>query len=175
VHSMPVRAGELASGLYGEGRMAEPEEILNYIKEKFFRATVLSNKKVLVTAGPTYEPIDPVRFIGNRSSGKMGYALAEAFYKLGADVVLVSGPTHLQLRYEGIKLERVETAKEMFEACVKYLDSDVVVMNAAVADYHPQTVAEQKIKKAGEVLTIELKKIKISCNISAKEKMQNKF
>lgn len=160
VYSLKVRIGELASGLYGEGRLAEPEEILTCIIEQFFRGTALKSKKVLVTAGPTYEPIDPVRFIGNRSSGKMGYALAEAFYLQGADVVLVSGPSLQETKFQGIKVSKVGTADEMFDACLGQLDSDIVVMSAAVADYRPSEVADQKIKKNGAGLSLKLVKNK---------------
>jgi len=160
VHSLKVRIGELASGLHGEGRLAEPEEILDHIIEKFFRGTALSGKKVLVTAGPTYEPFDPVRFIGNRSSGKMGFALAEAFYLQGAEVVLVSGPSAQESRFQGIDVLKVGTAEEMFNACLANMDSDVVVMSAAVADYRPSVAAEQKIKKSEDGLSLDLVKNK---------------
>ena len=103
-----VETGELASGLYGEGRMAEPETILNFLYEIFFREDVLKNKKALVTAGPTYEPLDPVRFIGNHSSGKMGFALAEALYEKGANVTIVTGPVHQTKKYKGIHIIKVE-------------------------------------------------------------------
>lgn len=142
-----VNNGELASGLIGEGRMAEPEEIINYLLEYFFRSSTLAGKKVLVTAGPTYEPIDPVRFIGNRSSGKMGFALAEAFYLQGAEVILVTGPANLQTPYKGLDVVRVQTAAQMFTACDEQRDADIIVMSAAVADYAPASAADQKIKK----------------------------
>jgi phosphopantothenoylcysteine decarboxylase / phosphopantothenate---cysteine ligase len=160
VNIVPVNNGELASGLVGEGRMAEPEEIVHYIIANYFRSNILAGKKLLITAGPTYEPIDPVRFIGNRSSGKMGYALAEAFYLQGADVVLVSGPSNQSLLFQGIKLVKVNTADEMFEACMQNGEADIVVMSAAVADYKPEKPATQKIKKAGESLDIHLIKNK---------------
>ncbi len=142
-----VNTGELASGLHGEGRMAEPEEILIYLMEHFFRKNSLEGKKVLVTAGPTYEPIDPVRFIGNRSSGKMGFALAEAFYLEGAEVVLVTGPTKQQTGFKGIKQVHVHTAAQMFTACDTESDADIIVMSAAVADFTAAEPEDKKIKK----------------------------
>jgi phosphopantothenoylcysteine decarboxylase/phosphopantothenate--cysteine ligase len=154
-----VGNGELASGLFGEGRMAEPEEILLYLVENFFRTEELKGKKVLISAGPTYEAIDPVRFIGNHSSGKMGYALAEACYLKGADVVLVSGPSVLQPKYTGIELLRVTSAAEMLAACEEiFPDTDIAIMSAAVADYTPVEKAENKIKKKETELNISLTK-----------------
>ena len=156
-----VEKGELASGLIGEGRMAEPETIVQYLIEHFFRGKALSGKKVLITAGPTYEAIDPVRFIGNHSSGKMGFALAEAFYLQGADVELVTGPTNQHTNYNGIKITKVTSAQSMYEACNKIFPSaDIAVMSAAVADYKPIEVANEKIKKSNEDLTIQLSKTK---------------
>ena len=155
-----VNDGELASGIFGPGRMAEPEDILTFLEETIFRETVLKGKKVLVTAGPTYEAIDPVRFIGNRSSGKMGFALAEAFYKKGADVVLISGPTHETTDYKGIQLLSVETANEMYESCIQHQASDIVVMSAAVADYSVAEVSTQKIKKSDHSFQLDLVKTK---------------
>ena len=158
VSVIEVNNGELASGLYGEGRMAEPEEIFVFLIEHYFRQKTLLGKKVLVTAGPTYEPIDPVRFIGNRSSGKMGFAIAEAFYLQGADVVLVTGPGKLTTSYQQIKCVRVETAAEMLAACNAESASDIIVMSAAVADFTPAVTEEKKIKKAKEEsLVVELK------------------
>ena len=147
-HLISVANGELASGLFGEGRMAEPENILLYLVEQFFRQARLKGKRALVTAGPTYEAIDPVRFIGNHSSGKMGFALAEELYLQGADVVLVTGPVQLQTHYAGIQVTRVQSAAEMFAACEKEFPSaSIAVMAAAVADYTPSVVAGEKIKK----------------------------
>ncbi|HVZ25135.1 MAG TPA: bifunctional phosphopantothenoylcysteine decarboxylase/phosphopantothenate--cysteine ligase CoaBC, partial [Sediminibacterium sp.] len=147
-HLIPVNHGELASGLVGEGRMAEPAEIVRYLQESFFRGGALAGKKVLVTAGPTYESIDPVRFISNHSSGKMGFALAEAFYEQGATVDLVTGPSILKTKYRGIQTVAVTTAAEMAEAALQFFpDADITVMAAAVADYTPATVADEKIKK----------------------------
>jgi phosphopantothenoylcysteine decarboxylase/phosphopantothenate--cysteine ligase len=147
-HIIQVEKGELASGLYGDGRMTEPEDILVYLLENFFRTTDLKDKKVLVTAGPTYEALDPVRFIGNHSSGKMGFALAEEFYLRGAEVQLVTGPTQLRTHFKGIKITSVVSAAEMFTACVDIFPSvDIAVMSAAVADYTPKQVSSEKIKK----------------------------
>lgn len=158
---IPVEKGELASGLVGEGRMAEPETIVQFLEEQVFRGTALAGKKVLVTAGPTYEPIDPVRFIGNRSSGKMGFALAEALYMQGADVHLVAGPVNINTYYSGIKLTRVETAQQMYEACTAVFEGmDIAVLSAAVADYQAAVVADEKIKKADDSLHIPLVKTK---------------
>jgi len=145
---MPVSYGELASGLIGEGRMAEPENIVNFLIVHFFRGRLLQNKKVLVTAGPTYEPIDPVRFVGNHSSGKMGFAIAEACFLQGADVVLVSGPSSEKLNYNEIKRINITTANEMLEQCkTEAPKADIIIMNAAVADFTPVQQATQKIKK----------------------------
>jgi phosphopantothenoylcysteine decarboxylase/phosphopantothenate--cysteine ligase len=155
-----VETGELASGLVGEGRMAEPEDIMRYLVEIFFRTNEMGGKKILVTAGPTYEPIDPVRFIGNHSSGKMGFALAEAFYLRGADVQLVTGPTHEQTSYEGINVTRVTTAEEMYNVCTCLYDNmDIAIMNAAVADY-TAVPAKEKIKKTTGSLELQLSKTK---------------
>jgi phosphopantothenoylcysteine decarboxylase/phosphopantothenate--cysteine ligase len=154
-----VEKGELGSGLIGDGRMAEPETIFNYIVEHYCRTNAFKNKRVLVTAGPTYEPIDPVRFIGNHSSGKMGFAIAEAFYLQGADVTLVSGPTNQSINYQGIKIIPVQSAQQMFDACVKeFKKTDIAIMSAAVADYTPVEVATQKIKKKTANLTLQLTK-----------------
>jgi len=156
-----VESGELASGLVGEGRMAEPENILLFLAENFFRTDELKNKKALVTAGPTYEVLDPVRFIGNHSSGKMGFALAEALYEKGADVTLISGPTHQNKKYNGIKLIQVSTAEEMYNACIDLHDEmDIEIMAAAVADYKPANVSAEKIKKDKTGFTLSLEKTK---------------
>lgn len=152
-----VNNGELASGLTGEGRMAEPEEILIWLEEHIFRSGKLKGKKALVTAGPTYEALDPVRFIGNHSSGKMGFALAEELYRQGAEVTLISGPVQLQPRYKGIELVKVQSALQMFDAtAARFASVDIAVMAAAVADYTPQDVAKEKIKKKGEELALSL-------------------
>lgn len=151
--------GELASGLVGEGRLAEPETIINVLTKYFSIQSVAVGKKVLITAGPTVEPIDPVRFISNRSSGKMGHAIANAFARAGADVTLISGPTNLQVHDKSIKLVHVETSAEMFAATQDHFEqNDLVIFSAAVADYKPVHIAEQKIKKQGQNMTLELTK-----------------
>ena len=153
-----VNTGELASGLTGEGRMAEPEEILHWLSEYFQKKKELRNKNVLITAGPTYEHIDPVRFIGNYSSGKMGIALATEAYSRGANVTLLLGPSAEPVPH-GIELVRVQTANEMFEQCSsKFPNANIAILSAAVADYAPAQVAKEKIKKSDESLTLELKK-----------------
>lgn len=160
-HIIPVRAGELASGLTGEGRMAEPEEILELISHYFKTKQSLAGKKVLVTAGPTYEPIDPVRFIGNHSSGKMGVALAKELAARGAKVELVAGPGVQDPANKGIQLHRVTTAQEMYTVCIEhYPDMDLAIMSAAVADYTPETVASEKIKKTDGGMELRLTKTK---------------
>ncbi|WP_167596891.1 bifunctional phosphopantothenoylcysteine decarboxylase/phosphopantothenate--cysteine ligase CoaBC [Leeuwenhoekiella sp. ZYFB001] len=154
---IPATSGELASGLEGQGRMAEPEDIVAFIEADILSRLPLKEKKVLITAGPTYEAIDPVRFIGNHSSGKMGYALAEAAANLGAQVTLISGPTHLQLKHNLINRINVTSAAEMFEEVKKhYKNVDVAIASAAVADYRPALVADQKIKKKEAALKIDL-------------------
>lgn len=149
--------GELASGLIGTGRMAEPEQILQSI-EKFFKPGRLDGKKVLVTAGPTYEALDPVRFIGNHSTGKMGFAIAEELSREGAEVTLVSGPTHLPAP-AGVNVVKVNSAEEMFLASkTHFVSADIAVFSAAVADYKPASKADQKIKKGSGPMVIELVK-----------------
>ncbi len=156
---IPAESGELASGLSGEGRMAEPENIIRFIEEDLLKNLPLRNKKALITAGPTYEAIDPVRFIGNHSSGKMGFDIAEALASQGAEVMLVSGPTNLSVQHPNIKLVRVTSAQQMYEACrLYYPETDVMIAAAAVADYRPKHIASQKIKKSDDNLTIELEK-----------------
>jgi phosphopantothenoylcysteine decarboxylase / phosphopantothenate---cysteine ligase len=151
--------GELASGLTGSGRMEEPEGIVNTLESFFSKSQKLTGKNVLVTAGPTYEAIDPVRFIGNHSSGKMGFAIAEELASQGAVVTLVTGPTQQHTNHPGINVKKVTSAEQMFSACKEvFPSSDVAVLAAAVADYRPVVVAEQKIKKNGENLTLELTK-----------------
>lgn len=149
--------GELASGLYGEGRMAEPIEIVDFIAKHISKDLPLKDKKVLITAGPTYEAIDPVRFIGNHSSGKMGFELAEECAKNGAEVVLVSGPTSMELVNSNIKRIDVTSAEEMYNAVHdNFESSDIGIFAAAVADYKPKNVASEKIKKNDDVMNIEL-------------------
>lgn len=143
-------SGELASGLTGKGRMAEPEEIAGVIENFFKKNESLSGKKVVVTAGPTYENIDPVRFIGNYSSGKMGFALAEEFSLRGAEVTLVAGPVSLSTPSPSIKRINVVSAKEMYQETIKYSENaDIVVLAAAVADYAPEKTADSKLKREG--------------------------
>ena len=156
---IPVNTGELASGLYGEGRMAEPDEILAYIEKSFLSRGELSGKKALVSAGPTYEPIDPVRFVGNHSSGKMGVAIARELAQRGADVTLVLGPVNIPFDLTGLTVERVQTAKEMFDACTRsFPGTDITVMAAAVADYTPAEVAGEKIKKKEDQWSLSFSK-----------------
>ncbi len=151
--------GELASGLIGDGRLAEPEKIITKLSAHFARKPVAVTKKVLITAGPTVEPIDPVRYISNRSSGKMGYAIAEAFAASGASVTLVTGPTDLKITDATIKVVRVESASDMFAVTSdQFQQNDLVIFAAAVADYTPKFVADQKIKKQGHEMMLELEK-----------------
>lgn len=160
-HMIPAGEGELASGLHGEGRMAEPEEVVEHLKQFLNTGLPLSGKKVVITAGPTYEAIDPVRFIGNHSSGKMGYELALAAANKGAKVVLVSGPSHLTISHDNITLVRVKSADEMYNEVHKhYAHFDIAICAAAVADYKPKTIADQKIKKNDEEMQITLVKNK---------------
>ncbi|QIE60714.1 bifunctional phosphopantothenoylcysteine decarboxylase/phosphopantothenate--cysteine ligase CoaBC [Rasiella rasia] len=156
---IPATHGELASGLVGQGRMAEPEAIVAFIENDIAKNLPLRGKKVLITAGPTYEAIDPVRFIGNHSSGKMGYAIADAAANLGAEVVLVSGPSVVALRNPFVNKIAVTSAKEMYEAVHAHFDScNVAILSAAVADYRPVSVASEKIKKKEGSLTLQLEK-----------------
>ncbi|AWI26965.1 bifunctional phosphopantothenoylcysteine decarboxylase/phosphopantothenate--cysteine ligase CoaBC [Flavobacterium pallidum] len=156
---IPAESGELASGLSGEGRMAEPENIIAFIEKDIESKLPLKGKKILITAGPTYEAIDPVRFIGNHSSGKMGFDLAETAAGLGATVILITGPTHFSAKNPNIDTVRIISANDMYEACHKfYGDVDVAIAAAAVADYRPKFVAEEKIKKTAEAFTIEMEK-----------------
>lgn len=158
---LPVGEGELASGLKGAGRMLEPEEIVDFLSSHLTTTETLKGKKVLVTAGPTYESIDPVRFIGNHSSGKMGFALAEEFARHGADVTLIAGPTDLRINNQHIKRIDVTSADDMYDKTVKaFAKSDIAVMSAAVADYTPEKVSITKIKKSGDELHLKLKKTK---------------
>lgn len=156
---IPPGNGELASGLYGEGRMAEPEDIVTFLEAKSKKKLLLAGHKILVTAGPTYEAIDPVRFIGNHSSGKMGFAIADELALMGADVTLVTGPTAQISKQQNIKRVNVISAAQMLGACLTaYGDAKACIMSAAVADYTPADVATQKIKKKDDDLSIELKK-----------------
>lgn len=158
---MPVEKGELASGLCGDGRMAEPETIFQFVNNIFFLDKTLAGKKALVTAGPTHESIDPVRFIGNHSSGKMGIAIAKELSLRGASVYLVLGPTSSQIDIPGIVVKHVESAEEMYEACIeKFESTDIAVMSAAVADYTPIEKSKEKIKKNSDTLILELSRTK---------------
>ena len=168
--------GELASGLVGHGRMAEPEEIMARLIFFFQNNQRLKGKKALVTAGPTHEAIDPVRFIGNNSSGKMGYAIAEELANQGAEVNLISGPTNLTSANQSIKIKRVTSAEEMYEACATFFPfTDITVLSAAVADFRPSSKADQKIKKADAGLSIELVKTKDIAAELGKLKKTNQF
>lgn len=156
---IPVENGELASGLIGDGRMAEPEKIVEFISTHFFLKKDLEGKRALVTAGPTYEPLDPVRFIGNHSSGKMGIALSRELARRGATVQLVLGPSSAVVHENGVSVLNVHTAAEMYAACVKEFErADIAVMSAAVADYTPVNTSSEKIKKDSDTLNVELKK-----------------
>ncbi len=158
---IPATSGELASGLVGEGRMAEPEDIVSFIENDMLSKLPLKGKKLLLTAGPTYEAIDPVRFIGNHSSGKMGFAVAEAAANLGAEVFLVSGPSHQKITHSLVNRIDVTSAQDMYDACHNYFnDVDIAILSAAVADYRPKNIASQKIKKKDASLVIELEPTK---------------
>ena len=170
---IPVEKGELASGLVGEGRMAEPENIVHWLEIFFSNKLELKGKKVLITAGPTYEAIDPVRFIGNHSSGKMGVAIAEEMKNRGANVTLVLGPSNINVS-ENIEVIKVKSANEMYDACINHFEkTDIAVMSAAVADYTPVSTASQKIKKNEGTFNIELTKTKDILK-SLGEKKKNK-
>ena len=167
-------SGFLACGTVGEGRMKEPEEIFNEVWNSLTCDQRLKGKRALVTAGPTYEPIDPVRFIGNYSSGLMGFALAKTLARHGADVTLVTGPTHYQVDNQKIERVDVRTAAQMLEACQKVSPhADIIVMSAAVADYTPETVAPEKIKKSDASLVLNLKKTTDILATLGKQKTEN--
>ncbi|MEA1786347.1 bifunctional phosphopantothenoylcysteine decarboxylase/phosphopantothenate--cysteine ligase CoaBC [Arenibacter sp. GZD96] len=158
---IPATEGELASGLSGEGRMAEPEDIIHFITSFLSKGLPLHGKNVLITAGPTYEAIDPVRFIGNHSSGLMGFELAKSAAHLGANVILISGPTHLNIHHNAITVIHVVSADDMYDAVhAHYKTADIAICAAAVADYKPIQVAPQKIKKKEDTFTIALVKTK---------------
>ncbi|MDA8859590.1 bifunctional phosphopantothenoylcysteine decarboxylase/phosphopantothenate--cysteine ligase CoaBC [Flavobacteriaceae bacterium] len=158
---IPPVFGELASGLVGEGRMAEPQDIIGFIERNLSVKLPLHGKTFLITAGPTFESIDPVRFIGNHSSGKMGFALAETAFKLGAKVILISGPTIQKLSTSSIELTLITSSDEMFEKVTdKYDEVDVVIMSAAVSDFKPKTISNQKIKKSNKTQSIEVERTK---------------
>jgi len=156
---IPAAHGELASGLVGQGRMAEPEDIIDFVEKDISEKLPLKGKKILITAGPTYEAIDPVRFIGNHSSGKMGYAIAETAAQLGAKVTLISGPVSIRTENSLIHLVKVTTAQQMYNAVLQGFEScHIAILSAAVADYRPTNIAAQKIKKKEGSLTIQLEK-----------------
>ena len=157
-HIIEPTEGELASHLVGKGRMEDPENIIKVLENYFASTNELAKKKVIITAGPTYEKIDPVRFIGNYSSGKMGYALAEECAQRGAEVTLISGPVQLKTTHPRIQVIEIESAKEMYEAATQaYPQADAAILCAAVADFTPEHIAEQKIKREGDDLVIRLK------------------
>ncbi|MBR6142097.1 MAG: bifunctional phosphopantothenoylcysteine decarboxylase/phosphopantothenate--cysteine ligase CoaBC [Bacteroidaceae bacterium] len=156
-HIIEPGTGFLASTLEGKGRMEEPEKIVEALEQYFARRQKLAGKKVLITAGPTYEKIDPVRFIGNYSSGKMGFALAEVCAEQGAEVTLISGPVMIKTNHPAIRRIDVESAGEMYEAATKHFPkADIAILCAAVADFTPKTTADKKIKRKGDDLTIRL-------------------
>ncbi|MBL0191983.1 MAG: bifunctional phosphopantothenoylcysteine decarboxylase/phosphopantothenate--cysteine ligase CoaBC [Saprospiraceae bacterium] len=173
-----VQHGELASGLVGEGRMAEPEDIFAQIVSHFHNFKDFDNKRVLITAGPTYESIDPVRFIGNYSSGKMGYNIAQEFAERGALVTLVSGPTSLaNPQYKNLEVIKVKSADEMYEKCLsRFEETDIAVLAAAVADYKPKVAAKEKIKKKTDDLVLELTKtVDIAASLGKLKKPHQKI
>lgn len=154
---MEPASGLLASGLTGKGRLPETEQILSYVAENCFRENTLAEQTILITAGPTEEPIDPVRLITNRSSGKMGYAIAEALYMLGANIILITGPVSIQTNYKGINVIKVNTAADMFEACLVYQNTyTIAIFSAAVADYKLLETNDQKIKKTSDQIQLDL-------------------
>ncbi len=156
---IPVDKGELASGLYGDGRMAEPSAIVSFIGQRFFLPGELQGKTILVSAGPTHEPLDPVRFIGNHSSGKMGVAIAIELADRGAKVQLVLGPSPITVQHNNITVYKVETAEDMYQQCIRLFNgAAAAIMSAAVADYKPASIAREKIKKSGENMVVELVK-----------------
>lgn len=175
-HIIPPQSGFLACGTTGTGRMEEPEKIFTIVQHHFKSQQLFSGKKIMITAGPTYEPIDPVRFIGNHSSGLMGFALAEAAAAMGADVTLVSGPTALQTQDVTIQRVDVTTAQQMYEQCMAVADQqDIMIMAAAVADYTPAEVASEKIKKKTDALDIHLVKTKDILASIGQQKRDDQF
>ncbi len=167
-------SGELASGLEGKGRMAEPEKIVDFLKKKTFPKTNLIKKKVLITAGPTYENIDPVRYIGNRSTGKMGYAIAECIASQGAEVTLISGPVNISTDLPQIKIISVTTAEEMYTESVKlFKNTDIAILSAAVSDYTPKNQSASKLKKEKEDICISLKPTKDIAKELGNQKKEN--
>lgn len=158
---IPVEKGELASGLYGEGRMAEPEQIISFLEMNFFFEGTLKGKKALVTAGPTHEAFDPVRYISNQSTGKMGIAIARELASRGAEVELVLGPSSIEINDPRVQVTRVQSAEEMYNACIAIFPSaQIAVMSAAVSDYTPVSFSKEKIKKNSQTFTLELSRTK---------------
>lgn len=175
-HVIQAEHGELASGLVGEGRMAEPEHIVRVLERHFAENPILKGKKVLITAGPTQEPIDPVRFISNHSTGKMGYAIAEHLALAGAKVTLVSGPTALPSPESSIELVKVHSAQQMFEATqIRFAEADIIILAAAVADYTPVVVADHKIKKKESTFLLEMTKTTDIAATLGKQKQENQI
>ncbi|MCE7070952.1 bifunctional phosphopantothenoylcysteine decarboxylase/phosphopantothenate--cysteine ligase CoaBC [Dyadobacter sp. CY327] len=175
-HFIEPEHGELASGLIGDGRLAEPEAIIKVLGSFLARKPIASGKRVLITAGPTVEAIDPVRYISNRSSGKMGYAIAAAFASAGAQVTLVSGPTSLPVPEPTVKRVNVQSANEMYNATAQHFEeSDVVIFAAAVADYTTKVIAEHKIKKQGQEMTLDLVKTQDIAGTLGKTKKENQL
>jgi len=173
---IPVEKGELASGLYGEGRMAEPGQIISFIEMNFFFSSSLDGKKVLVTAGPTHEPLDPVRYIGNQSTGKMGVAIARELAQRGARVELVLGPTSQEINDPRIRVTHVQSAGEMYNACLEIFPSvQIAVMSAAVADYTPVSFSSEKIKKNSETFTLELTRTKDILQVLGEKKKEGQI
>jgi phosphopantothenoylcysteine decarboxylase/phosphopantothenate--cysteine ligase len=171
---IPSGTGELASGLEGEGRMAEPEEVVSFLEQYIIDRSPLKGKKVLINAGPTYEKIDDVRFIGNFSSGKMGAEIAKIARNLGAEVLLILGPSHITSGLNGIQVKNVTSAEQMLEACVESFNgSDISILSAAVADYTPASKAEGKLKKSEDSMNIELKKTKDILHTLGHSKKEN--
>lgn len=171
---IPATSGELASGLIGEGRLAEPEDIVTFMEADILKQLPLRGKTVLLTAGPTYEAIDPVRFIGNHSSGKMGFEIAKVAAGFGAKVILITGPTYQKVNHSSIETIPVVSAQDMYEAAHRFFENvDVAILSAAVADYKPKDVASNKIKKNDATLTLELEKTKdILASLGAIKKHQ---
>ncbi|MDA3943390.1 MAG: bifunctional phosphopantothenoylcysteine decarboxylase/phosphopantothenate--cysteine ligase CoaBC [Bacteroidetes bacterium] len=169
-------SGELASGLCGEGRMEEPEKLFEIIKAHFKNGKRFAGKKVLISAGPTYEAIDPVRFIGNHSSGRMGIELAKTFASQGAKVILVLGPVELDTKLGNVEIVPVTSAAEMYDSCMAFFaEADITVMSAAVADYRPEQQADSKIKKKDETLTLSLVKNKDILAAMGQQKRADQF
>lgn len=174
VKVIPAKFGELASGLIGDGRMAEPQEIFNITINK--SNPKLKGKNVLITAGPTYENIDPVRFIGNRSSGKMGIEIAKICSDFGAKVNLILGPIAKQFEYDNVTTHKIESAKQMYDTAISlYSDSDILIFSAAVSDYSPEKTNDLKLKKKDDFLNIKLKRTKDIILEISKRKNKDQF